>query len=191
MPLLRLHNSSYFNLPRHCGRYFAKNLTVPYAAALPLYLFPPSSTAAAPITPCNPAQSPRSLSAMSTSLLVGSTPDSLATELIKRIGSIAQQAVLERGVFNVAVSGGSMPKVRCIAVGGSQGVVRTTAVVGQQPANTQRTTHPLGARSNADLLDDRRTANAERRVYGIPSVRSSAIRHFRCLCPPQNGGNRR
>eukprot|EP00904_Undaria_pinnatifida_P007376 jgi/Undpi1/3769/HiC_scaffold_16.g07138.m1 len=48
---------------------------------------------------------------MSTSLLVGSTPDSLATELIKRIGSIAQQAVLERGVFNVAVSGGSMPKL--------------------------------------------------------------------------------
>ena len=48
---------------------------------------------------------------MSTSLLVGSTPDALAAELIKRIVSIAEQAVLARGVCNVAVSGGSMPKV--------------------------------------------------------------------------------
>ena len=53
-------------------------------------------------------------SAMSTSLVVGSTPDALAAELIKRIVSIAEQAVLARGVCNVSVSGGSMPKVRMI-----------------------------------------------------------------------------
>lgn len=49
---------------------------------------------------------------MTTTLLVGSTPDALATELIRRIGAIAEESVHARGVFNVAVSGGSMPKVR-------------------------------------------------------------------------------
>ena len=48
---------------------------------------------------------------MTTTLLVGSTPDALATELIRRIGAIAKESVEARGVFNVAVSGGSMPKV--------------------------------------------------------------------------------
>lgn len=48
---------------------------------------------------------------MTTTLLVGSSPDSLATELIRRIGAIATESVQARGVFNVAVSGGSMPKV--------------------------------------------------------------------------------
>lgn len=48
---------------------------------------------------------------MPTTLLVGSTPESLGSELIRRIGAIARDAVRERGVFNVAVSGGSMPKV--------------------------------------------------------------------------------
>ncbi len=48
---------------------------------------------------------------MTTTLLVGSTPDALAAELVRRIGAIAKESVLERGVFNVSVSGGSMPKV--------------------------------------------------------------------------------
>lgn len=48
---------------------------------------------------------------MTTTLLVGSTPDALATELIRRIGAIATESVQARGVFNVAISGGSMPKV--------------------------------------------------------------------------------
>lgn len=48
---------------------------------------------------------------MTTTLLVGSSPDTLATELIRRIGAIATESVQARGVFNVAVSGGSMPKV--------------------------------------------------------------------------------
>eukprot|EP00752_Nemacystus_decipiens_P009101 g8125.t1 len=48
---------------------------------------------------------------MTTTLLVGSSPDALATELIRRIGAIAAESVQARGVFNVAVSGGSMPKI--------------------------------------------------------------------------------
>lgn len=56
--------------------------------------------------------SPRST--MTTTLLVGSSPDALATELIRRIGAIATESVQARGVFNVAVSGGSMPKVCCL-----------------------------------------------------------------------------
>ncbi|CBN76952.1 conserved unknown protein [Ectocarpus siliculosus] len=48
---------------------------------------------------------------MTTTLLVGSSPDALATELVKRLGAIAKESVLARGVFNVAVSGGSMPKI--------------------------------------------------------------------------------
>lgn len=60
---------------------------------------------------------PRSLSRLSlhhmtTTLLVGSTPDALAAELTRRISSIARESVQARGVFNVAVSGGSMPKVK-------------------------------------------------------------------------------
>eukprot|EP00903_Cladosiphon_okamuranus_P013568 g12639.t1 len=48
---------------------------------------------------------------MTTTLLVGSTPDALATELIRRLGTIATESVQARGVFNVAISGGSMPKI--------------------------------------------------------------------------------
>ncbi|CAM9784707.1 unnamed protein product [Scytosiphon promiscuus] len=48
---------------------------------------------------------------MTTTLLVGSSPDALATELIARIGKIAKESVRTRGVFNVTVSGGSMPKI--------------------------------------------------------------------------------
>ncbi|CAM9965525.1 unnamed protein product [Ectocarpus sp. 4 AP-2014] len=48
---------------------------------------------------------------MTTTLLVGSSPDALATELVRRLGAIAKESVLARGVFNVAVSGGSMPKI--------------------------------------------------------------------------------
>ncbi|CAN0334890.1 unnamed protein product, partial [Hapterophycus canaliculatus] len=48
---------------------------------------------------------------MTTTLLVGSSPDTLATELIGRIGTIAKESVRARGVFNLAVSGGSMPKI--------------------------------------------------------------------------------
>lgn len=50
-------------------------------------------------------------STMTTTLLVGSTPDALAKELIRRIAAIARDSVEARGVFNIAVSGGSMPKV--------------------------------------------------------------------------------
>lgn len=48
---------------------------------------------------------------MTTQLLVGSTPEALAAELIRRLASISQESVEERGVFTMAVSGGSMPKV--------------------------------------------------------------------------------
>lgn len=48
---------------------------------------------------------------MTTTLLVGSTPDALAKELIRRIAAIARDSVEARGVFNIAVSGGSMPKI--------------------------------------------------------------------------------
>ncbi|CAN0124168.1 unnamed protein product [Ascophyllum nodosum] len=48
---------------------------------------------------------------MPTTLLVGSTPDALASELIRRISATARDAVQARGVLNVAVSGGSMPKI--------------------------------------------------------------------------------
>lgn len=47
---------------------------------------------------------------MKTTLLVGSTPDALAEELIQRISAIARESIEARGVFNIAVSGGSMPK---------------------------------------------------------------------------------
>lgn len=58
-----------------------------------------------------PSHTRTPLFTMPTTLLVGSTPESLGSELIRRIGVIARDAVRERGVFNVAVSGGSMPKV--------------------------------------------------------------------------------
>lgn len=48
---------------------------------------------------------------MTTTLLIGSSSDALAIELVRRIATIAKDSVQARGVFTVAVSGGSMPKV--------------------------------------------------------------------------------
>ncbi|CAM9290532.1 unnamed protein product [Sphacelaria rigidula] len=58
---------------------------------------------------------------MTTTLLVGSTADELSKELIERIAKLCRHSVEERGVFNVAVSGGSMPKILA-SLAGAEGV---------------------------------------------------------------------
>ncbi|CAN0010912.1 unnamed protein product [Discosporangium mesarthrocarpum] len=54
-------------------------------------------------------------------LVVGKDKDAIAAAVVEKVATIALLAIAERGVFNVAVSGGSMPKILA-AIADAEGV---------------------------------------------------------------------